>query len=517
MANKLVECIPNFSEARRPEVVEKIITAIQSVAGITILDRHSDMDHNRTVVTYIGEPQAVEEAAYQAISTAAELIDLEVHRGEHPRIGATDVVPFVPISDVTLAECVEMARRLGKRVGSELGIPVYLYEEAATLPERQNLENIRLGQYEGLKSEIGTNPARYPDFGPPKLKGAGATVIGARQPLLAFNVYLNTDDVTIAQRIAKTVRNSSGGFRYVKAMGVLVNRKAQVSMNLTNFHQSSIATVVETVRNEAKRYGTSILSTELVGLTPEEALVDAAVWYLHLDQFDREQILERKLYEVLNSSTAPLAKEPAEWSFIDQVAAGTPTPGGGSASAHTGALAAGLVAMVGRLTVGKKKYAAVEQEMWHLIERAEELKSALTRAVEEDAQSFEDILHATRLPKNTPEEQKARDEALRNASVHAAEVPLKVANLSYETLGLAKQAIEKGNLNAISDGGSAAMLSLASFSGAGMNVKINLLTYAEEPEAKRILGELGELEASASQLRDTIRKLLQERGGITPF
>ena len=517
MANKLVECIPNFSEARRPEVVEQIISAIQNVAGITILDRHSDLDHNRTVVTYIGDPQAVEEAAFNAIAKAAELIDLEVHRGEHPRIGATDVVPFVPISDVTLAECVEIARRLGKRVGSELNIPVYLYEEAATLPERQNLENIRLGQYEGLKSEISSNPARYPDFGPPKLSGAGATVIGARQPLLAFNVYLNTDDVTIAQRIAKTVRNSSGGFRYIKAMGVLVNRKAQVSMNLTNFHQSSIATVVETVRNEAKRYGTTILSTELVGLTPEEALVDAAVWYLQLDQFDREQILERKLYEVLNSSISPVTKVPVERSFINDVAAGTPTPGGGSASAHAGALAAALVAMVGRLTVGKKKYAAVEQEMWRLVERAEELRIALTRAVEEDAQSFEGILNATRLPKNTPEEQKTREDALKNASIHAANVPLKVVKLSHEVLALSLQAIETGNVNAISDAGSAAVLSQASLSGAGMNVKINLLPYSDDPEAVQILSELTEIEKTASGIRDEVRTALTARGGISPF
>lgn len=517
MANKLVECIPNFSEARRPEVVEQIISAIQNVAGITILDRHSDLDHNRTVVTYIGDPQAVEEAAFNAIAKAAELIDLEVHRGEHPRIGATDVVPFVPISDVTLAECVELARRLGKRVGSELNIPVYLYEEAATLPERQNLENIRLGQYEGLKSEISSNPARYPDFGPPKLSGAGATVIGARQPLLAFNVYLNTDDVTIAQRIAKTVRNSSGGFRYIKAMGVLVNRKAQVSMNLTNFHQSSIATVVETVRNEAKRYGTTILSTELVGLTPEEALVDAAVWYLQLDQFDREQILERKLYEVLNSSNSPVMKEPVERTFLNDVAAGTPTPGGGSASAHTGALAAALVAMVGRLTVGKKKYAAVEQEMWRLVERAEELRSALTMAVEEDAQSFEGILIATRLPKNTPSEQKIREDALQNASLHAAKVPLKVVKLSHEVLTLALQAIETGNVNAISDAGSAAVLSQASLSGAGMNVKINLLPYSDDPEAVQILSELTEIEKTAGEIRDAVRTALIDRGGISPF
>lgn len=517
MANKLVECIPNFSEARRPEVVEQIVASIHSVPGITILDRHSDLDHNRTVLTYIGEPEAVEEAAFQAVAQAAKLIDLDKHIGEHPRIGATDVVPFVPISEVSVVECVEMARRLGKRVGSELGIPVYLYEDAATLPERQNLENIRLGQYETLKTEISSNPARYPDFGPPKLGAAGATVIGARQPLIAFNVYLTTDDVSIAQRIAKTVRNSSGGFRYVKAMGVLVNRKAQVSMNLTNFHQSSIPTVVETIRNEARRYGVDIHSTELVGLTPQEALLDAAVWYLQLDQFDREQILERKLYEVLTSSNSTVSSKTIEMSFLDDVAAGTPTPGGGSAAAHAGALAAGLVAMVGRLTVGKKKYASVEQEMWKIIEKSDELRQTLIKAVEEDARSFDGILQAVRMPKNTPEELAAREDAMKQATLHAAAIPLKSASLCLEVLKLTKQALEQGNLNAISDAGSAAMLCLAAFAGAGMNVKINLLSYPDEAQAKDMLMKLQALETEAHTIENDVRKTLLERGGISPY
>jgi glutamate formiminotransferase/formiminotetrahydrofolate cyclodeaminase len=517
MANRLVECIPNFSEARRPEVVEEIINTIQSIPGVHILDRHSDLDHNRTVVTYIGEPEPVEEAAFLAIAKAAELIDLENHHGEHPRIGATDVVPFVPITDVTMVECIEMARRLGKRVGSELGIPVYLYEEAATIPERQNLENIRFGQYELLKTEISSNPARYPDFGPPKLSGAGATVIGARQPLIAFNVYLTTDDVSIAQRIAKTVRNSSGGFRFVKAMGVLVNGKAQVSMNFTNFHLSALATVVETIRNEAKRYGVGILSSELVGLTPQEALVDAAVWYLQLDQFDREQILERKLYEVMTASMAPSATVPQEWSFIEQVASGTPTPGGGSASAHTGALAAALVAMVGRLTIGKKKYAAVEQEMWKLVEQAETLKNELTHAVDEDAKAFEGILTANRMPKNNQEELDIRAVAQKKAALHAAQIPLRTAGLCLEVLKLAHMAIEQGNINAISDGGSAAMLSLAALSGAGMNVKINIASYQDDAEAKAILSQLEAIEKEAHQLEKDIRAGLSQRGGISPY
>ena len=278
MTKPLIECIPNFSEARRPEVVEAIVAAIQSVAGVNILDQHSDMDHNRTVITMVGAPESIEEAAFRAIRKAQELIDLDQHQGAHPRIGATDVVPFVPISDVSMADCVAMAQRLGKRVGTELAIPIYLYEEAASVPERQNLEYIRKGQYEGLKAEIGVNPERAPDFGPSKLGSAGATVIGARAPLIAFNIYLTTSDTEIAQKIAKAVRHSSGGLRYVKGMGVLVDGMAQVSMNLTNFKKTPIYRVVEMVRREAQRYGVAIHHSELVGLIPQAALVDSAIW-----------------------------------------------------------------------------------------------------------------------------------------------------------------------------------------------------------------------------------------------
>ncbi len=517
MANRIVECIPNFSEARRPEVMEAIVQAVKSVPGISLLDRHSDQDHNRSVLTYVGAPEAVEEAAFRAIAKAAELIDLDVHRGEHPRIGATDVVPFVPISEVSMTECIEMARRLGKRVGSELQIPVYLYEEAATVPERQNLENIRSGQYEQLKSEISVNPARYPDFGPPKLGKAGATVIGARQPLIAFNVYLTTDDITIAQKIAKTMRNSTGGFRFVKALGLLVNGRAQVTMNLTNFHQSGISTVVETIRNEARRYGVAIHSSELVGLIPEEALIDTTSWYLQLEKFEKEQILEHRLYEAITQSDTPIRQAPKEMSFIEDVAAGTPAPGGGSASAHTGALSAALVAMVGRLTVGKKKYASVEQDMWKMVEEAEELKTAFIQAVDDDAAGFEEVLTASRLPKATPEEQEKRNAAIQQASIHASHTPLHVCELCTRLIQLAGTAVEKGNVNTISDGGSAAALCRAAFTGAGMNVRINLLSYAEAPEAKNLLDQLARLENNFSEVEKRINQAIIHRSGIQPY
>src|SRR5215211_5867756 len=349
----LIECIPNFSEARRPEIIDQIVAAIISVEGARLLDRSSDLDHNRTVVTFAGPPFAVEEAAFRAIKTAAELIDLNNHQGEHPRIGATDVVPFVPLSDATMEDCIAIAKRLGQRVGNELSIPVYLYEAAAAHPERANLETIRKGQYEGLKAEIATNFERKPDFGPAKLGTAGATVIGARNPLVAFNVYLTTSDVDIAKKIARAIRHSSGGLRFVKGLGLLVEGRAQVSMNLTNFRETPIARVVETIRREAQRYGVGIHHSELVGLIPQDALVDAAVWYTQLDAFDKEQVLESRLFESHAADSQPAGNGP---SFIEELAAPTPTPGGGSAAAYAGAMGAGLVAMVAGLTMGKKKY-----------------------------------------------------------------------------------------------------------------------------------------------------------------
>jgi glutamate formiminotransferase/formiminotetrahydrofolate cyclodeaminase len=513
MPKRIVECIPNFSEARRPEVISSIIEEIRTIAEFSILDRHSDMDHNRTVITFVGPPEAVEEAAYLAIAKAAELIDLEQHQGEHPRIGATDVVPFVPISGVTMVDCIEIARRLGKRVGEELDIPVYLYEEAATRPERANLENIRRGQYETLKAEISTDPSREPDFGPAKLTGAGATVIGARQPLIAFNVYLTTDDVAIANKIARTIRHSSGGLRFVKSMGFLVEGQAQVSMNLTNFHKTSMSTVVEMIRREAARYGVQVHHSELVGLVPSEALVDSAVWYMQMDQFEPDQVLETRLYQ-----NSPVEKADApqneEQGFLDALASGEPTPGGGSASAYGAAIAASLVAMVGRLTVGKKKYADVEKQMWLVIEEALALQAEMRQAVKDDAAAFEDYMKAMRLPHSTEQQKSDRIQAMRSASIEAAKVPLHVARQSLEIMQLALSAAELGNVNAISDAGASANFARAALNGAGLNVRINLLGQEKETIPARMLNELKGFEKQAEKIEGNMKNVLHDRGGL---
>lgn len=510
MPKELVECIPNFSEARCKDVVEQIVSSIMAVAGVQVLDSHSDLDHNRTVITMVGSAQAVEEAAFQSIKTASELINLDEHNGAHPRIGATDVVPFVPISGLTMSDCVKMAKRLGKRVGEELQIPVYLYEEAATRPERQNLENIRKGQYEGLKVEVLNNPNLLPDYGPAKLGTAGATVIGARSPLIAFNIYLTTNDITIAQKIAKAMRHSSGGFHFIKAMGVIVDERAQVSMNMTNFKKTPLARVVEAVRREAERYGVAIHHSELVGLIPQEALIDAAIWYTQLDGFKQDQILENRLVEASPLKTSGNTGD----DFLDQLASSDPTPGGGSAAAFTAASAAALVAMVGRVTLGKKKYAHVETQMQAMIAQADELRAKLTLAVEEDAASFKGIIQASRMPKDTPEQQAVRAAAMDAATMQAARVPHHTADLCLQVLKLSNTAALLGNVNALSDALSAAHLSCAALKSAAANVRINVGSLSVPTPAQEMLLDTSRMVGEAEELERSIGKIFLDRSAL---
>jgi glutamate formiminotransferase / formiminotetrahydrofolate cyclodeaminase len=507
MTSPLVESIPNYSEGRRKDVVEQIAAEILSVPSVNILDQHSDVDHNRTVITLLGSPQAVSEALFKSITKAAELIDMDSQQGEHPRIGATDVVPFVPIRDISMKECVELARELGKRVGDELGIPVYLYEEAAVVPERTNLEYIRKGQYEGLKADVETDPSRKPDFGPSRLGKAGATVIGAREALIAFNVYLNTDDVEIAKSIAKTIRFSSGGLRFVKAMGVLVEGRAQVSMNLTNYRKTPIALVVETIRREAQRFGATIHHSELVGLVPQEALVDAAVWYTQLDQFEFSQVLENRL-------TAAAQASSSQHAFLDDLASDYPTPGGGSAAAFSAAEAAALVTMVGRVTLGKKKYESVEVEVKEIIAKSEVLRDQLTRAIDEDAASFDRLMAAFRLPKETGEQVENRSRAIHQASLGAAAVPLQTAYSTLEVMKLAERMVSIGNMNAITDAGTAGALCKAAVAAAGANVRINLSGMDEDKGADAMMTDLAEIEKETSKLYLALKDHMKERAGI---
>jgi glutamate formiminotransferase/formiminotetrahydrofolate cyclodeaminase len=510
MTMPLVECIANFSEARRPAVVEAIAQAINSLPTIHVLDRHSDMDHNRTVITFVGSPAEIEEAAFRAIAKAAELINLDEHHGEHPRIGATDVVPFVPIAGVTMEECVEIARRLGERVGTRLGIPIYLYEAAATRPERQNLENIRHGEYEALKDEIAVKPERAPDFGPLHVGPAGATVIGARQPLIAYNVYLTTDDVAVAKKIARTIRFSSGGLRYVKALGLLVDGRAQVSMNLTNFHGTPLALVVETIRREAARFGAGIHHSELVGLIPQEALVQAAQWHLQLDQFEPGQVLEQRLAAV----QAQEADQEAPAAFLEALASPKPTPGGGSAAAYSCAAGAALVAMVARLTIGRKKYADADEQMRAVLAKAESLRQEMQAAVAQDTAAFDALMAAYRMPKETEEQQDRRSQVVEQATLQATRVPLLVAHRAVEVMEIAQQVIASGNLNAISDGATGAAMARAAITGAAYNVRINIPGLKDQQAAQAMLEELGGYEQHAAELEEKIQAELRQRAGM---
>jgi len=510
MDKKIVECIPNFSEGRDQQVIEEILAVFKPFMNIRVLDHHSDHDHNRTVITLLGTPTEVEEAAFQVIKKAGELIDMDTHEGEHPRIGATDVVPFVPIQNMSVKECVEIAERLGERVGSELDIPVYLYEEAARIPERKNLENIRKGQYERLKEVILIDPARKPDFGPSELGKAGATVIGARAPLIAFNVYLDTDDTAIAKKIGRTIRFSSGGLRFVKAMGVLVEGRAQVSMNLTNFNKTAIPQVVEMIRREAERYGTAIHHSELVGLIPQKALIDSAIWYLQLDQFSDEQILERKL----ETADDEPADDSAEFLFLDALASKEPTPGGGSAAAFTAAEAAALVAMVGRITLGKKKYADVQQEMDEIVSQADELKEVLSELINEDAEAFDAVMRAYRLPKETEKHKQERESAVQTATFQAAQVPMKTCQEALKVIRLAVVAANKGNKNAITDAGTASALAVAAITSAGANVRINLQSLKDNSIKEKLATQLEVIESETRELDKQIRKHLKTRAQI---
>jgi glutamate formiminotransferase/formiminotetrahydrofolate cyclodeaminase len=503
MPSSLLECIPNFSEGRRPDVLQEIEGAIRSVPGVLMLDRHVDPDHNRSVFTFAGPPEAVLEAAFLSIRTAATRIDLNQHRGAHPRIGAADVVPLVPLRGLTLEQAVELARQLGRRVGEELRIPVYLYEAAATRPDRVRLENIRRGEYEALKETIGGDPDRAPDFGPAVLGPAGATVIGARAPLVAFNVYLDSDRVELAKDIARGIRESSGGLASVKALGLLVDGRAQVSMNLTDTSRTSIPAVVEAIRAQAASQGVAIHHSELVGLAPQSSLLEAARFYLQLDPFSAEQVLETRLMQTLD-------EHGVQASFTDRLAAGTPTPGGGSAAAYAGAMAAALIAMVARLTIGKKKYAEVQARMQAIIPEAEGIRAQLERAVEEDSSAFEEVLAALRLPKGTQEEQAVRAEAMEDATLHAAAVPLEVARRAVQILEWAAEMVETANVNAIADGASAAALARAAFRAATLNVLVNAKSMKDASAAAAWRAELNSLESRAASAEGRVAKELAD-------
>ena len=472
--NRIVECVPNFSEGRRAEVIDEIVNAMLSVPDVYLLGREMDSDHNRAVVTVIGSPESIRNAAFLGVQAATQHIDLTAHRGEHPRMGATDVLPFVPIKGVTLEECVSIAHDLGRRIGAELRIPVYFYEAAARRPDRAPLENVRRGQFEGLLKEIGINPDRAPDAGPTQIHPtAGAIAVGARKPLIAYNINLNTPDIRVAREIAKRVRFSSGGFRYVKAMGVLLKARnqAQVSMNLTDYEQTPVDLVFETVRREAERFGVGVGSSEIVGLIPQRALDQTAEFFLRVENFKSGMVLENRIADVISNAArgASLTSDSVR-SFVQRVASPEPAPAGGSVAALSGSLGAALGEMSIRITQRKKSHEQHTARFTDALDRLAPYTATLLELVDADKDAYDRVIEAHRLPKDSP----GRDAAIQKALIRATEIPSKTAGCAAETLRILEEVRPIVHGNVASDLQVGLQMLRAALRGAISNMRVNL-------------------------------------------
>lgn len=550
---KLVECVPNFSEGRDREKIKAITQEIERTPEVRLLDVDPGESTNRTVVTFIGSPTGAKEAAFRAIRMAAELIDMRRHKGAHSRIGATDVCPFVPVSGVTMEDCIQLARDLGERVARELGIPVYLYEEAAQQPERRNLANIRAGEYEGLAEKF-KDPLWAPDFGDPVFNPtAGATVIGAREFLIAYNINLNTRDRRLAHEIALNLRESGraqrdaggnivrdaqgkavtlpGRFPHVKAVGWYIEDYgvAQISINFTNYKVSPVHLVFDEAVREAEKLGLRVTGSELVGLIPKEALLLAGRHYLEKqgkspgvpeEELVRTAVLslglsdvapfdpEKKIIESQFKDGAPSLLKLDLRQFANALSLDSPTPGGGSAAALCGALSASLSAMVANLTVGKRGYEEVSDEMKEAALKAQKLKDELLAAVDEDTRAFNKVMEAFGLPKGSEEQLKEKEAALEQASREATIVPLGVLQKCGPLLELAGLVARKGNKNSLSDAGVAGLLAEAAAAGAFYNVQINLPGIKDVGFKEEALKKGGETMSRVAQLGEEIRTLV---------
>ncbi|MFO7692732.1 MAG: glutamate formimidoyltransferase [Vicinamibacterales bacterium] len=545
---RLVECVPNFSEGRDRAVIDAIAQALASVSGVKLLDVDPGADTNRTVYTLVGPPDGVAEAAFRGAKKASELIDMTAHRGAHPRMGALDVCPFIPVADISMAECAGIARAVGRRIGDELQIPVYFYEHAAACEERRSLAHIRAGEYEGLADRI-ASPAWAPDAGPARFNArSGGTVVGAREFLLAYNVNLNTLDRRLANEIALNIREGGrakrdatgeilrdaagasmkvpGRLKAVRAIGWYIEqyRQAQISINLLDYTATPLHVVFETAREEADKLGLIVTGSELVGLTPLAPMLEAGRYFLR-KQGKSAGVPERELVEIAVRSmgldqVAPFdpAKKIIEYHFTppallmsmtvqrfaDEVSTESPAPGGGSVAALMGSLGAALATMVANLTVGKKGYEEAWEELAAMAERGQALKGQLSRAVDEDTEAFNCVMEAMRLPKGTPEQQAERTRSLEAANKAAAEVPLQTARLCLEAITLAATAAERGNRNSASDAGVAALAARAGVEGAALNVRINLGGIADAGFTARAAEAVAAIEADARRLCDEV-------------
>jgi glutamate formiminotransferase len=519
--NRVIECVPNFSEGRDTAKVDALVAVMSDVPGVYVLDREMDPDHNRSVITLAGAPEAVADAALRGVGKALELIDLTAHTGAHPRMGATDVIPFVPVEGVTLEECVALARQTGREIWQRYHIPVFFYEAAATRPDRTNLENIRKGQFEGLREEIEKNPDRMPDFGEPKVHpSAGAIAVGARKFLIAYNVNLNTSDISIANKIAKAIRFSSGGLRYVKAMGVDLKARhiAQVSINLTDFEQTPMHRVYEMVKREAQRYGVHPIGSEIVGLVPKKALEMAADFFLQLENFSTQQVLENRLAAALSGTPlaptlttgklAALARP-----FLDAVSEPTATPGGGSVSALAAALAASLGQMAAEISRKKKSQSAHAEELSAMVSEMHRTAQMFAEAADRDAASYEAVVAALKLPGAKPEEQHHREEAVQRATRGAAEVPMQVAEAAVNLFERLVQLRSIAAASIHSDLRVAQLMAEASARGALENVAINLESLTDVRYVREMRERSSRLESRLARILENMSRLGATLGG----
>jgi glutamate formiminotransferase/formiminotetrahydrofolate cyclodeaminase len=550
---KLVECVPNFSEGRDKAKIEAITREIQATSGAQLLDVDPGETTNRTVVTFIGTPEAVAEAAFRAMRKAAEVIDMRQHRGAHSRMGATDVCPFVPVSEVTMEDCVRIARGLGRRVAEELGIPVYFYEEAALKPERRNLAVIRAGEYEGLPEKL-KDPEWAPDCGPAVFNPrSGATIIGAREFLIAYNINLNTRDRKLANEIAlslretgrlkkdsqgNTVKDAAGNpvrlaglFPHVKAVGWYIEdfQRAQISINFTNYKVSPPHLVFEEAVRLAAKLGLRVTGSELVGLIPKEALLRAGRYYLEKQGkspgWPEEELIRTAVLSLGLNDVAPFdpQKKIIEYQFgrdksslldmdlrhfANELSMDAPAPGGGSTAALCGALSAALSSMVCHLTVGRKGYERIQREVKQMAVEAQTLMDALLEAVNLDSEAFNKVMEALRLPKKTAEQAAERDLAVEAATREATLVPLGVLEKSISLLKLAKKVARQGNKNSLSDAGVAGLAAQAAAEGAYYNVRINLPSL-QDAEFRASLGRKAKaLRIRAVKLGNDIRRIM---------
>lgn len=552
---KLVECVPNFSEGRDLDKINAITKEIESVAQVKLLDVDPGESTNRTVVTFIGTPEGVKEAAFRAIKKASEVLDMSKHQGAHSRIGATDVCPFVPVSGVTMEDCIQIAHEVAKRVADELGIPVYLYEEAAQKPERKNLANIRVGEYEGLAAKL-EDPEWAPDYGKPVFNPkTGATNIGAREFLIAYNINLNTRDRALARHIAfnlrekgrakrdkegKIIRDENGKsikipgkFKEVKAVGWFIEDYgiAQISINFTNYKISPPHLVFDEAIKEAEVIGLRVTGSELVGLIPKEAmllagrhylkkqgmspgvpeeeLIDIAVKSLGLEDvapFDpKKKIIEYQFQEVEDPLIAKNLRE-----FANELSMDSPAPGGGSTAALCGALSAALTSMVSNLTVGKKEYDDVQEKAIEMAITAQNLKDEFLRAVDLDTQAFNKVMDAFRMKKKTEDQKKQREAAIQDATKEATLVPMDVLEKSLQALTLAKDIALHGNKNSLSDAGVAGLSAQTAAEGAYYNVLINLPDIHDEEFKEEIKIKATNLKNEACKLSDEIKKIMEK-------